>query len=134
MIHSINRAHAQKSIEHMVMVLLGFEGSMIPTKMDFMLRMFFGGGKKNHKIFAKDLAGNADSRNMVFLSVISIWKITSVVDNGLPRWCSGKESTCRWRRGRDLRSLPGSGRCSGVGNGNPPQYSCLEISMGRGAW
>ena len=56
MIHSINRAHAQKSIEHMVMVLLGFEGSMIPTKMDFMLRMFFGGGKKNHKIFAKDLA------------------------------------------------------------------------------
>ena len=49
----------------MVMVLLGFEGSIIPTKMDFMLRMFFGGGKKNHKIFAKDLAGNADSRNMV---------------------------------------------------------------------
>ena len=45
-----------------------------------------------------------------------------------------KESTCRWRGGRDLSSLPGSGRCSGVGNGNPPQYSCLEISMGRGAW
>ena len=22
----------------------------------------------------------------------------------------------------------------GEGNGNPPQYSCLEISMDRGAW
>ena len=66
MIHSmVNTDLKKKSIEHMVMVLLGFEGSMIPTKMDFMLRMFFGGGKKNHKIFAKDLAGNADSSNMV---------------------------------------------------------------------
>lgn len=78
----------------MVRVLLGFEGSMSPTKMDFTLRMFFGGGKKNHKIFAKDLAGNADSRNMLFFSVISVWKITSTVDNELPRWWNGKESTC----------------------------------------
>ena len=26
------------------------------------------------------------------------------------------------------------GRCPGVGNGNPLQYSCLENSMDRGAW
>ena len=25
----------------------------------------------------------------------------------------------------DLSSIPGSRRSSGVGNGNPPQYSCL---------
>ena len=25
-------------------------------------------------------------------------------------------------------------RSSGTGNGNPPQYSCLENSMGSGAW
>ena len=34
---------------------------------------------------------------------------------------------------RDVSLIPGSGRSSGVGNGNPFQYSCLENSMGRGA-
>ena len=29
--------------------------------------------------------------------------------------------------------IPGSGRSSGEGNGNPPQYSCLEESMDREA-
>ena len=28
---------------------------------------------------------------------------------------------------RDLSLVPGSGRSPGVGNGNPLQYSCLEI-------
>ena len=31
-------------------------------------------------------------------------------------------------------SIPGSGRCPGEENDNPLQYSCLENSMGRGAW
>ena len=30
--------------------------------------------------------------------------------------------------------IPGSGRSSGEGNGNPFQYSCLENPMDRGAW
>ena len=34
----------------------------------------------------------------------------------------------------DPGSTPGSGRSPGEGNGNPLQYSCLENSMGRGAW
>ena len=34
----------------------------------------------------------------------------------------------------DLGSIPGSGRSSGEGNGNPLQYSCLEKPMDRGAW
>ena len=34
----------------------------------------------------------------------------------------------------DVGSIPGSGRSSGVGNGNPFWYSCLENSMDRGAW
>ena len=34
----------------------------------------------------------------------------------------------------DMDSIPGSGRFSGLGNGNPFQYSCLENSMDRGAW
>ena len=32
---------------------------------------------------------------------------------------------------RDMGSIPGSGRSPGVGNGNPPQYSCLENFMDR---
>ena len=35
---------------------------------------------------------------------------------------------------RNAGSIPGSGRSSGEGNGNPFQYSCLENSMFRGAW
>ena len=34
----------------------------------------------------------------------------------------------------ELGSIPGLGRSPGEGNGNPPQYSCLENSMDRGAW
>ena len=30
---------------------------------------------------------------------------------------------------RDSGSIPGSGRSSGVGNGNPLQYSCLDYSL-----
>ena len=46
-------------------------------------------------------------------------------------WClSGSESTCQCRR----HMIPGSGKSPGKWNGKPLQYSCLENSMGRGAW
>jgi len=35
---------------------------------------------------------------------------------------------------RDTDSIPGSGRCPGIGSGNPLQYTCLETSMDTGAW
>ena len=35
---------------------------------------------------------------------------------------------------KDAGSIPGLGRASGEGNGNPPQYSCLENPMDREAW
>ena len=34
----------------------------------------------------------------------------------------------------DVGCIPGVGRSPGVGNGNPPQYSCLENTMDRGVW
>ena len=34
---------------------------------------------------------------------------------------------------RDMSLIPGLGRSPEVRNGTPPQYSCLENSMGRGA-
>ena len=35
---------------------------------------------------------------------------------------------------RDMGFIPGSGRSSEEGNGNPHQYSYLENSMDRRAW
>ena len=35
---------------------------------------------------------------------------------------------------RDMGSIPGLGRSSEGGHGNPLQYSCLENPMDRGAW
>ena len=35
---------------------------------------------------------------------------------------------------RNTGLIPGFGRFPGVGNGNPLQYSCLEIPMDAGAW
>ena len=34
----------------------------------------------------------------------------------------------------DMGLIPQAGRSSGVGNGTPLQYSCLEDSMDRRAW
>ena len=49
----------------------------------------------------------------------------------LPRWLSGKESTCP---AGHLGSVSGLGRCPGGGHGNPLQYSCLENPMDKGTW
>ena len=42
-----------------------------------------------------------------------------------------KESACQ---AGDAGSIPGLGRSSGEGNGNPLQYSCLGNPMDRAAW
>ena len=52
----------------------------------------------------------------------------------LPRWLSGKESTCSARVPGDAGLIPGLGSSPGGGHGNPFQYSCLENPMDRGAW
>ena len=49
----------------------------------------------------------------------------------LPTWLSGKESSCQ---SATAGLIPGLGRASEGGNGNPLQYSCLENSMDRGVW
>ena len=43
---------------------------------------------------------------------------------GFPGGSDVKESACN---SGDLGLIPGSGRSPGEGNGNPLQYSCLEI-------
>ena len=53
---------------------------------------------------------------------------------GLPGGASGKKPACQCRRHTGCRSIPGSGRSTGEGNGNPLQSSCLRNSIDRGAW
>ena len=48
-----------------------------------------------------------------------------------PGGSDGKESTCNVG---DLGSIPGSRRSPGGEHRDPPQYSCLENPMDRGAW
>ena len=47
---------------------------------------------------------------------------------------SGKESTCQCRGHKKHGLIPGLGRSSGGGHGNPLQYSCPENSTDLGAW
>ena len=51
----------------------------------------------------------------------------------LPRWRSVKKNNLPTNAG-EVGSIPGSGRSSGVGNGNPLKYSCLKTPMNREAW
>ena len=48
-----------------------------------------------------------------------------------PGGSEGKESVSSTG---DPGLIPGSGRSSGEGNGNPLKYSCLENPMDGGAW
>ena len=50
---------------------------------------------------------------------------------GFPGGLDDKASICN---AGDPGLIPGLGRSPGEGNGNPPQYSCLENPMDRGAW
>ena len=50
---------------------------------------------------------------------------------GFPGGSDGKESTCN---AGDPGLIPGSGRSSEEGHGNPLQYYGLENSKDRGAW
>ena len=60
-------------------------------------------------------------------------------DFSLKYLCSSKGFPGGWvvknlpDNAEDMGSIPGSGRSSGGGNGNPLQYSCLGNPMDRGA-
>ena len=56
------------------------------------------------------------------------------MDRGFPGGSVGEESPARAGDAGDAGSVPASGRSLGGEHGNPLQYSCLEYSMGRGAW
>ena len=57
-----------------------------------------------------------------------------VVFIGLPRWWSGRESTCQCRRCKGRRFDPWVRKIPQRREWQPPPYSCLENSMDRGTW
>ena len=61
----------------------------------------------------------------------ALFRIAKTDKTGLPCSSNGKEFSCN---AGDQGSIPGLGRSSGEGNGNPLQYSCLENPMDRGDW
>ena len=69
-------------------------------------------------------------RHLILLSVSKKNKIpTSLRVFGFPAGTVVKNLPASAGSSRAAGSIPGSGRSPGVGNGNPLQYSCLEISM-----
>ena len=58
----------------------------------------------------------------------------SIILFGHKGGASGKEPAANEGHVRDSGLIPGLGRSSGGGHGNPLQYSCLENPMDRGAW
>ena len=52
--------------------------------------------------------------------------------HGLPRWYSGKESTCQYRRCKRRKFDPWVRKIPWRGSGNLLQYSCLGNPMDRG--
>ena len=71
------------------------------------------------------------SRTLFFLHLMHTSLRLLISNLGFPGSSDGKESACN---AGDPGSIPGSRRSSGVGNGHPLQYSCLENSIDRGAW
>ena len=53
---------------------------------------------------------------------------------GFPGGTVAKDPPANAEDARDTDPIPGLGRSSGGGNGNPLQCSCLENFMGRGGW
>ena len=56
------------------------------------------------------------------------------IKHGFPGGAVVKNMPANAGDGKDMDSIPGSGRSPGVGNDNLLQYSHLENTMDMGAW
>ena len=78
------------------------------------------------------LSFNPMDRSTPHLPVFTISRnLLKLMCVDFPHSSVGRESACD---AGDPGLIPGSGRSSGEGNGNPLQYSCLENPMDRGVW
>ena len=95
---------------------IGMGNTCKPMADSFQCMTKFTTNKKNNKIKKKKKRNQSRLRPQYWVSLLA-----QMVKN-LPA------------KARDLGSVPGLGRSPRGGNGNPPQYSCLENPMDRGAW
>ena len=66
-------------------------------------------------------------------SLTELWCVQDLYSLNLISSPGGSNGKSAYNAG-DPSLIPGLGRSSGEGNGNPLQYSCLENPMDRGAW
>ena len=66
--------------------------------------------------------------------IITDHRIWARLGRGLLQWLRGKESTCDAGVAEDVSLIPGLGRSSGGGKGNPLQYSCQKNFMDSRTW
>ena len=67
-------------------------------------------------------------------SKLDFFFVLPPIQLGFPGSASNEESTCQCGQLEMRVRCLGQEDPLGIGDGNPLQYSCLENSMGRGAW
>ena len=72
-------------------------------------------------------------QSYLWFAILGLAQITITLfpNKGFSGSSVGKKSACN---AGDRGSISGLGRSPADGNGNSPQYSCLENAMDRGAW
>ena len=80
--------------------------------------------KDESKRLLKDIACKLLKQSTTVVLYKIAFKTRALLTVGFPGGSAGKESACNVG---DPGSIPGLGRSSGEGNGNPLQYSCWRI-------
>ena len=82
------------------------------------------------------IVNSAAMNNGIYVSLSVLVSSGYMLRSGIARsyFPGGSERKASAYNVRDQGSVPGSGRFSGEGNGNPLQYSCLENPMDKEAW
>ena len=91
-----------------------------------------------HILFYQQLFPHPTPKNKTFVELLSFVLFTSLFIHFPKDIIMYHSVWFRWKticmQCRDPGSIPGLGRSSGEGHGNPLQYSCLQNPMDRGAW
>ena len=98
---------------------------------EIILNKSCSGNNNNKKQHTSNLAQNGKNSNCCPLVLPIPWRrerLPNPVFLGFPGSSDGKESACN---AGDLGPIPGLGRLTGGGHGNPLQYSYLENPQGQ---
>ena len=117
-----------KTLSHARLVVWRLETS--PHVLNPVLRVFLVEGSAQFKMLHQSQRRKS-LPSFLFTLFSSPFHFFLLRCSGFPGGSDGKASAYN---ARDPGSIPGSGRSSGEGNGNPLQCSCLENPKDREAW